>query len=191
MLRFHLNLATNPFVNYRKYYMAGVLLLLVGVGGAVYSANQYLTLRRNNRDTTRDLQVKQQELNELTGRESQLKDALRQPQVLDEVDQINFYNTLIQRKTFPWTQFFEDLESVIPYNVQITEIRQKAGLNAVSLEMIFIGRTTADAVSFLRNLENSPKFRNVIVNQAGSFREAATHQVSSDVEVVLHMEYQP
>jgi Tfp pilus assembly protein PilN len=191
MLRFHLNFATNPFVNYRKYYLAGVLLLAVGGVGAVYSVEHYRTLHQSNQALTEDLAANQKELNQLIERQGHLKEQLEQPQTLDEVDRINFYNTLIQRRTFPWTQFFRDLEAVIPYNVQVTEIRQKAGGKGLDLEMVYLGRTTADAVNFLRNLSNSKKFRNILVNQEGSFREAATHRVSNEIEVTLHLQYEP
>jgi Tfp pilus assembly protein PilN len=191
MLRYHLNLATNPFVNYRKYYLIGVVFFLVGLGGAGYSVNRYLTLRQGNGALEQDLRLKQQEFNQLTARSSQLKEQLEQPQTLDELDRIGFYNLLIQRDTFPWTQFFQDLEAVIPYNVQVTQIRQKSSGQVLDLEMVFLGRSTVDAVTFLRNLTNSKKFHNIFVDQEGSFKDAATHRVSNEVEVTLHMQYEP
>ncbi len=191
MLRFHLNLATNPFVNLRKYYLIGGLLLALGLAGAAYFGGRYITLRRNSRATIEDLQSKRQDLGRLTAAEEKLTDDLRQPATLDEIDRVNSYNNLIQRKTFPWTQFFEDLESVIPYNVEITQIRQRPGTNVLNLEMVFLGRTSVDAIHFLKNLENSNKFQHLLVDQEGKYREAATHEVSNDVEVVLHLEYHP
>jgi len=191
MLRFHLNLATNPFVNYRKYYLIGLVLLLAGIGGAGYSVNRFRVLRQENSALEQDLRLKQQELNQLTAHGAHLKEQLEQPKTLDEIDRINFYNLLIQRDTFPWTQFFQDLESVIPFNVQVTQIRQKASGQTVDLEMVFLGRTAVDAVNFLRNLTNSKKFHNIFVDQEGSFKDAATHRVSNEVEVMLHLQYEP
>ncbi|MBZ5553588.1 MAG: hypothetical protein LAO21_12765 [Acidobacteriia bacterium] len=191
MLRFHLNLATNPFVNYRKYYLIGWVLLLVGIVGAGYSVNRYRALRQENSALEQDLRLKQQELDQLTARGVNLKQQLEQPKTLDAIDQVNFYNLLIQRDTFPWTQFFQDLESVIPFNVQVTQIRQKAGGQAIDMEMVFLGRTAVDAVTFLRNLTSSKKFRNIVVDQEGSFKDAATHRVSNEVEVALHLQYEP
>jgi Tfp pilus assembly protein PilN len=191
MLRFHLNLATNPFENYRKYYLIGLILLLAGIGGAGYSVNRYRVLRLENRTLEQDLRLKQRELDQTTASGAQLKEHLEQPQTLDEIDRINFYNLLIKRDTFPWTQFFQDLESVIPYNVQVTQIRQKSSGQTIDLEMVFLGRTTIDAVNFLRNLTNSKKFHNIFVDQEGSFKDAATHRVSNEVEVTLHLQYEP
>lgn len=191
MLRFHINLATNPFVNYRKYYLLGALLLLAGLSWSVFSVRGYVTLRRDNRAVSADLDSKQKELAGLIQRESELKAALEEPQFLDAIERITFDNALIQRKTFPWTEFFQDLETVIPYNVQVTQIRQKPGGKGIDLEMVFMGRSTADALNFLRNLTNSRKFRDIIVNQEGTFREATTHRVSNDIEVILHMRYEP
>lgn len=146
MLRFHLNLATNPFVNYRKYYLIGLVLLLAGIGGAGYSVNRFRVLRQENSALEQDLRLKQQELNQLTAHGAYLKEQLEQPKTLDEIDRINFYNLLIQRDTFPWTQFFQDLESVIPFNVQVTQIRQKASGQTVDLEMVFL-----DALRWMRS----------------------------------------
>jgi Tfp pilus assembly protein PilN len=191
MLRYHLNLATNPFVNYRKYYLIGVALLVLGLSGAGYSVNRYLALRRGNSALVQELHLKQQDLIRLTTRSAELKEQLEQPQTLDAIDRISFYNLLIQRDTFPWTQFFQDLEAVIPFNVQVTQIRQKSSGQVTDLEMVFMGHSTVDAVNFLRNLTNSKKFHNIYVDQEGSFRDAATHRVSNDVEVTLHMQYEP
>ncbi|MBZ5537137.1 MAG: hypothetical protein LAO31_14375 [Acidobacteriia bacterium] len=191
MLRYHLNLATNPFVNYRKYYLIGLVLLLAGLGGAGYFVNRYRVLRLENKALEQDLRLKQRELDQTTARSAQLKEQLEQPQTLDEIDRINLYNLLIKRDTFPWTQFFQDLESVIPYNVQVTQIRQKSSGQTINLEMVFLGRTTIDAVNFLRNLTSSKKFHNIFVDQEGSFKDAATHRVSNEVEVTLHLQYEP
>lgn len=191
MLRLHINLATNPFVNYRQYYLLGTILLLMGVGGAVYAVSHYLALRQRASVLEQDLSQKQSELTQLTARSARLKEQLEQPQTLDTLDQINFYNTLIQRKTFPWAQFFKDLESVLPYNVKVTQIQQRSSGGSVNLEMVFMGRTTGDAVEFLRNLTSSGKFHGIFVDQEGTFRDTATHRVSNEVEVSLHMQYQP
>lgn len=191
MLRYHLNLATHPFVNYRKYYLLGLLLLALGSIVTTYSVNSYLKLRDENRALVQDLSSHQKELGQLTEREVKLKEQLEQPRTLDELDRITFYNTLIQQRTFPWTQLFQDLESVIPYNTQVTQIRQRAGPGGVTVEMVFMGQAVGDAVKFLRNLSESGKFRNILVNQEGNFKEAATHRVSGEVEVLLRMDYQP
>jgi|GEM_PF-900639 len=191
MLRLHLNLATNPFVNYRQYYLLGTILVLMGVGGAAYTVNHYLALRQRAGVLEQNLGQKQNELTELTAQSTQLKEKLEQPQTLDALDQISFYNTLIQRKTFPWAQFFKDLESVLPYDVKVTQIQQRSSGGSLNLEMVFTGRTTGDAVEFLRNLTNSGKFHGIFVDQEGTFRDAATHRVSNEVEVSLHMQYQP
>lgn len=191
MLRYHLNLATNPFVNYRKYYLLGLLLLVLGSLGAAYSVNHYMKLRGENRAGLLDLSSKQKELGRLSEQEVKLKEQLEQPRTLDELDRVTFYNTLIQERTFPWTELFQDLESVIPYNTQVTQIRQKAGPGGVTVEMVYMGQNVGDAVKFLRNLSESGKFRNILVNQEGNFKEAATHRVSGEVEVLLRMDYQP
>jgi Tfp pilus assembly protein PilN len=191
MLRYRLNLATSPFVNYRKYYLLGILLMVLGVGGAVFFVKDYVTLHRENSSLLQDFSAKENELSVITAQESQLKTQLEQTETLDEIDRIAYYNALIQRKTFPWTQFFKDLEAVIPYNIQVTQIRQKSVGKSIDLEMVFLGRTTGDAIQFLRNLGNSKKFSQIFVSQEGTFREAATHRVSNEVEVVLHMQYEP
>ncbi|MDD5541606.1 MAG: hypothetical protein PHX83_00350 [Acidobacteriia bacterium] len=190
-MRFHLNLATNPFVNFRKYFLLGAILLLLGLGGAVGLGRKYIHTRSETRSLSQDLSSKQDELQRLASHENSTKTQLEQPATLDEIDRINMYNTLIQRKLFPWTQFFRDLETVIPYNVQVTQIQQRSSGQRLNLQMVFMGRTTQDALSFLRNLSNSKNFQNLVVNQEGSFRDAATHRVSNESEVVLQMDYVP
>jgi Tfp pilus assembly protein PilN len=191
MLRFHLNLATNPFVNFRKYFLAAALLLLIGLGGALGLGRHYVTMRRESRLLSEDLAAKQHELEQFLDREGRTKTQLEQPATLDAIDRVNTYNLLIQHKTFPWTQFFRDLEAVIPYNVQVTQIQQRSAGKKVNLEMVFMGRTTLDALNFLRNLGNSKRFRDLVVSQEGSFRDAATHRVTNEVEVMLHLDYVP
>jgi len=88
-------------------------------------------------------------------------------------------------------RFVEVCTLAFTVNVQVTQIQQRTVGKTVNLEMVFMGRTTLDALNFLRNLGNSKNFRDLVVSQEGSFRDAATHRVTNEVEVVLHMDYVP
>jgi type IV pilus assembly protein PilN len=69
-------------------------------------------------------------------------------------------NTLIERKAISWTRIFADLEKVMPYNVQLVQVRlpEVDSQNQVLLDMVVGAREVGPVLDLLKRLEGSPQF---------------------------------
>jgi Tfp pilus assembly protein PilN len=165
MGQFDLNLSTRPFKPYRAVNL-GLFALLVILGAIssvqISSYQQYSSLAAERRAeesqlkedadlTTRQLEALNKELS--TG---------NAPMKLAEIQQLNH---LILRKSFSWTSVFANLERVTPENVRLVNLRPflDEGSMRTGLNMEIRGRSQADATLFLRTLEQSPLFTDVIL----------------------------
>jgi Tfp pilus assembly protein PilN len=70
-------------------------------------------------------------------------------------------NTLIEQRTFSWTELFNQLEATLPENVMLISVRPtfKDGLTVVNLELQ--GRSSDDNEAFFDRLESTGAFHNV------------------------------
>jgi type IV pilus assembly protein PilN len=161
MLKMDINLASRPFVNHRKFYLAvlGLGLLLLLTTGWNLQRYQYV------RDHQKIAQVKfkecQARLDTLQKEEAIIRARLHQGSNAEFLDKITFLNLLIAQRTFSWTELLNDLESLLPANVQIASIRPRIAENQMTIEIIANTRTNQDAIEFVANLENSGHFKNV------------------------------
>lgn len=92
--------------------------------------------------------------------QAKLDELLRQPANAEVLQLSQMLNTLIERKSISWTRIFSDLESVMPYDVQLVSVRLPAitSHNEVMLDMVVGSKEPAAAIGFLARMEKSPLF---------------------------------
>ena len=86
---------------------------------------------------------------------------LQKPETGEFLDLVDYINRLIQQRTFSWTRLLNDLETLIPSNLQIISIRPQITGNEIGIEIIANGRSSHDYIEFISKLESSGKFYNV------------------------------
>jgi type IV pilus assembly protein PilN len=125
------------------------------------------------------------------------QDLMRQPANAQVLRQAAVLNRLFDEKAFSWTLAMEDLETVLPGGVQVTNLepaREKDG--RIILRLRVLGPRDK-AVDLVRNLEHSRRFllpRIVGENAEGSHHAGQRLQpvsVSDRVEFELLAEYNP
>ena len=165
MGQFDLNLSTRPFKAYRAINLGlFVLLLILAAISAVQisSYQQYSSLDAESRAVEKQAREDSDLL-------SRRLDALNKelatgnaPMKLAEIEQLN---QLILKKSFSWTRLFANLERLTPENVRLVNLRPffDEATNRQGLAMEIRGRSLPDATLFLRTLEQSPVFSDVIL----------------------------
>ena len=100
------------------------------------------------------------DLRKITAEQAQVDATLRQPANAEVLQRSLLLNALIERKSISWAKIFADLESVLPNDVRLIQIRlpQINSRNEVSLDMEVGAKDPAPVIKFLENLENSPLF---------------------------------
>ena len=196
-MRVTLNLATRPFADLgpaikRLRIAMGVLALvsiLLGLG--LHAIHQKAEAARA-RDHSLDGQIAR-----ITRERQSYQDLMRQPANAQVLKQAAVLNKLFDEKAFSWTLAMEDLETVVPGGVQVTNLepaRTKDG--HIILRLRVLGPRNR-AVDLVRNLEHSRRFllpRIVGENAEGSDRPGQRLEpvsAADRVEFELLAEYNP
>jgi Tfp pilus assembly protein PilN len=185
---FDLNLSTRPFPAYRAINVAYALILIVLI---VLSAWQAVGFGRYSR-LVRPIHGQEQETRvdaeSLGQRIAQLGSSLDRPESTAKLNEIGFLNHLILRKDFSWTRLFATLEDLVPDNVHLINLTPDVGASGgITLHLSVQARSIADVTVFIKRVETSPMFENVIVMAEQKNEQAA----SNDVNVTLTAVYFP
>ena len=74
-------------------------------------------------------------------------------------------NTLITQRVFSWTDFFNRIETTLPPDVMVTEVRPEIEPGAVDVAMGVLGRSLDSISRFVTSLETSGAFVGVLNRQ--------------------------
>jgi len=165
-----------------------LLLFFVVISGLtvwqVYSFQNYSRLAKNIRDKEK---LAREEKGSLTNTLNDLGSRLDRPVTKEKLAEIDFLNNLIVRKHFSWTTVFANLEGVIPDNVHLSTVAPEILKDKVMLHMEIVCRSISDESEFIRRLQASPVFQDVVVAR----EERKGTGGSGDVGVDLTVSYFP
>src|SRR5947207_504798 len=96
----------------------------------------------------------QQQLSAINAEQAKLDSTLRQPANAEVLQRSVLLNALIERKSISWTRIFSDLDSVMPFNVKLVQVRlpQINSHNEVTLDMVVAAQEPTHVFDFLRRL---------------------------------------
>ncbi|MCZ2155702.1 MAG: LapA family protein [Bryobacterales bacterium] len=153
------NLASTPFARTRA------LVVFSALFGALLAAMLCFLVYLNvaNRWEARETRARIAELqaeSAAVARQQAAQDAIsRDPRYAEALEETVFINSLLRRKGISWTRLFDDLETVLPYNVRVLRIRpQVTPSNEVFLDMDVASETGEPVIQMLRRMESSPVF---------------------------------
>lgn len=188
-MRSSINLATEPFVDYRGFALTAGILAVAGLGLSLFLAIQGIS-------TWRETSTTQGKLRQLEGRRGQLLDEqrelekeLRTPANLEQLERVRFLNLLIRQKSLSWTQLFFDLQERLPLPVRILSLSptlQEDG--SVLVELRLGAASSADVIEFLQALEQGKKFRDVVLHTQAQGRGASRDGVEARVSALYVQE---
>jgi hypothetical protein len=159
-MRIPVNLSSEPFRRDRP------MLLASGALAAVLSVLLFVMvfLIVSERARAKENRIAVDRLNSqlrtIAGEKAKYDAFLRQPANAEVLERSLLLNTLVERKSVSWTKIFSDLESVLPYNVKLIQVRLPAinSHNEVLLDMVVGAQSAEPVIGFLRKLEESPLF---------------------------------
>ncbi len=182
-----LNLATRPLETHRRFLAAtGLLGGVAGLAFLVLGWN-VLEVRRTNGETRTKLAEVMRQRNQLRAEREELVRFFRQPENASLHDRAEYLNSLIDARSFDWTQMFMDLEKVLPGGVRVIRIAPhlEGGRVIVKLQ---VGAAGDEAkLRFLHALEISREFSGV---QLLSERAAGGSESGDQTVVELTVFYQ-
>ncbi|HWZ34491.1 MAG TPA: hypothetical protein VNX18_24300 [Bryobacteraceae bacterium] len=159
-MRVPINLSSEPFRRDRP------ILVLFGAAGVALAASLcvLILLIVSERARAKENRVAVDRLNSqmrsIAAEQAKYDALLRQPANAEVLERSLLLNTLVERKSVSWIKIFSDLESVMPYNVKLIQVRLPAinSHNEVLLDMVVGAASPEPVIGFLRKLEESPRF---------------------------------
>ena len=160
-MRLRLNLATKPLVTHRRFLLgAGVLGGLAGLLFLVLGVHVYQVRKADREFRARIAQVNWDTAN-LRGERAKLEEFFSQVENAKLNDRATYLNSLIDARSFNWTQMFMDLERVLPGGVHVVSIVPKLSGDHVEVKLT-VGATSDEAkLKFLRAVETSKELTHV------------------------------
>ncbi len=158
-MRFHINLASQPYQDAGRFYRRW----LMGVGGLtlVTAALVYLAASgwRASFEGDRQLRQEKQTLAKLERYEQEDNAILEKAENRDVRQHSEFFNDLIRRKAFSWTQVFSDLERLMPPRLHVVSIKPELSeANQLTIHMLVAGDSRARALELVKRMESSKSF---------------------------------
>jgi type IV pilus assembly protein PilN len=161
-MKIPINLSSQPFRRDRAMIVASLAvcaMLVMTLAGLVYMArvdrSQLLDLRRNIGRLQVRVSAEEREQQKLAA-------VLAKPENAVVLGRSVFINELLYHKGVSWSQIFEDLETIMPFNVKVLMLHPAVdSANKVTLDMMVGSESQEGLVKLLRALEQSDKFGEV------------------------------
>ena len=171
----HVNLSTRPFYNERVVHL---VLGVVGLAaGAVFVAGllQVATLSRERGVLAAVAERNEGAVQAAAAAAEGLRRQIREEDRQRLVEAAGEANSLIERRLFSWTEFFNRIEQTLPAGVMLTSVRPDIAAGDVTVAIDVLGRGVADIDTFIDRLEATGAFTGMLareesVTDAGTYR---------------------
>ncbi len=157
------NLSTRPFYNERIVQIALGLAALLMLGVTVFNVIEWRSLsERHARLLGRVVEAERQ-----AGTLRVEADRARRSVDREALDRVaaaaRQANTLIDQRTFSWTELLNRLEATLPSDVRVQSVRPAVDKEGrLTVAMVVFGRRAEDIEQFIEQLEGTGAFRNVV-----------------------------
>ena len=160
-----MNLATRPFYNERAVHLVLAALGLAIVAILALEVVRFAALSRTFGELTLAAETAESEAAAVSTRTSRLEREMPGDVTAALVAAAGEVNRLIEQRLFSWTAFFNVIEQTLPAGVMLTAVRPDADEAGTSVDLAVIGRTVADVEEFIRRLEETGVFADVLARQ--------------------------
>jgi type IV pilus assembly protein PilN len=184
-MRIPLNLSTKPLESQRKFLAGSGILGVAGVAAfLILGWHVYSALKADAKVRAETSQIRQQ-MDELSQRGIVLESFFKQEENKNLHERAAFLNTLIDARSFDWTQMFIDLERILPSGVRVVSIEPKQERGHAEVK-ITVGATSDEAkIKFLKALEGSKSFTSIeLLGQTQPTQNASGDQVIVELRAV-------
>jgi type IV pilus assembly protein PilN len=159
------NLSTRPFYNERL--VQAVLGLCAVIVLALTALNLYKVVRLSRENTTLSSKMSddRRAADEYVRKARQTRQGINQDELKLVVARAREANTLIDSRTFSWTQFFNYIESTLPPEVMLAAVRPTIDDGVTRVHMIVLAKQTDDIQEFMDKLEATGAFEDILPRQ--------------------------
>lgn len=170
------NLSTRPFYNERAVHIGLTLAAAIVLAITALNAVRIVRLSRQNTRLSAGISRDRGEADRLTREATRIRRGINQDELKLVVDAAQEANSLIDQRTFSWTEFFNRIETTLPPDVMLSAVRPTVDENGTRVQMIVLGRRAEDIDEFVEKLEATGAFEDVLPLQE-ELTDAGLHRV--------------
>ena len=177
------NLSTRPFYNERAVHM--LLAALAALVLVLTAINVYEIVKLSGQNTELSTRVDRDrsEAQRLTNEAGGIRRAINQDELQLVVDAAREANSIIDQRTFSWTQFFNVLEENMPPDVMLSAVQPTVSAEGTQVSMVVLGRRSEDIQEFIEKLEASGAFEGLLPSQTEALDSGLTRAVVEGVYI--------
>ncbi|HTU34715.1 MAG TPA: hypothetical protein VMF66_13015 [Candidatus Acidoferrum sp.] len=190
-MKVRLNLSTTPQQNRRPFIAAAVLTGVIAIVALVVLSRAAYISWNSNREVRADIATLQEQIRQSSANQTELASYFRSPAARDTLDRANFLNSLIDERSFPWTDIFQSLEQTLPDGVRVVSISPKLVNGRAELKLVVGAVDDQQKVRFLKAMETSKSFSNLqITAERHSLQTAGNADPLDQIMLDLTVDYQ-
>lgn len=159
------NLATRPFYNERAVHLLLGLAALVVLGLTIFNIVRIASLSKQNTELASRVNQERSEAARLRQEAAGIRRGINQADLKRVVSEAEEANSLIDQRTFSWTQFFNHIEATLPPDVMLTAVHPTFEEGRTVIAMTALGRRAEDLDEFMEKLEATGAFEDVLPAQ--------------------------
>lgn len=162
----NLNLASKPFSNRLLPWLLTAVILFVSLVGLIVVVQLTTSINREVAAKTAKVNKMKQEEQELMAKGEELK-----RQFTNEKQQaLQSAHQLVDRKGFPWSRLFADLEEALPDNVRVSriavrDINRQGDQTVADLELVVFSKTSTSVLQMMLDMNKHGVFNAELRNQ--------------------------
>jgi hypothetical protein len=178
-MRVDINLATHPYEDARRFWFrwggALVALGIVTLGLVYFTLLGWVTAAKDKSLIGQNLH----QIADRDGDKAAAQSLMNLPQNSVTRDRSQLLNGLFYRKSFSWTQVFEELERVMPPRLHVVSIQPEfAPDNELAIKLAVAGDSRERALELVRKMEESQHFQQTQIEQESA--EAGSGATAGD-----------
>ena len=179
------NLATEPFATHRRFRVFSAALGAVAAVVCLALAWRVYVLWKAETAFRTESAAVSKEMEALTAQREQLDRFFSEPENSKLYDRASFINTIIDAKSFNWTNMFMDLERIVPIGVHVISIEPKQVNGQASVKLTIGAADDVAKGKFLHALEQSSVFSHLqLISVRAPTRDTIGDQVELDLSVI-------
>ena len=141
------------------------MVAVLGVAMLAAGVVRLVDLARRNGDLNARTDQAARAIADLAARATEAQRAVTPQELTALADATREANTLITQRLFSWTDFFNRIETTLPPDVMVTEVRPEIEPGVVEVAMGVLGRRLDSVNRFVTSLETSGAFVDVLNRQ--------------------------
>jgi Tfp pilus assembly protein PilN len=156
-----LNLATKPLVSHRRFMLGSAVLGVVGALLFLILGARFYGLRKADSQLRAKTDKLQREMNDLMKQRKDLDAFFAQQENAGLEERAKFIKSVIEARSFNWTQMFMDLEHTLPAGVRVVKIEPTLEKGSATVKIVLGATDETAKIRLLKAFEESKSFSHV------------------------------